>query len=117
MGAGNVAQQRAGGVVAGRPVHVSAGMGSGAAQIKAGDDVAMTGPSGDRPVPQHLLGDELGMEDLAAFDPVGPLDVDREEDLARKNRVRKLGASSVRMSVMRSAIFSRSVSMSPSASA
>ena len=81
-------EQRAGSVVAGRPVHVAARMGSGAAQIEAGDDVAMAGTPGNRPIPQYLLGDELGVEDLAALDPVDPLDVDWEEDLTREDRDR-----------------------------
>jgi len=62
-------------------------MGSGTAQIEAGDNVAMAGAPGDRPVPEHLLGNKLTVEDLASLDPIGPLDVDREEDLPRQNGV------------------------------
>ena len=73
-------------VVAGRPGHAAARVGTRAAQVQAPDRGGVPGPARHRPHVEQLAGRDVAVEDVALGQPVVALQVQRGEHLPGQHR-------------------------------
>src|ERR1700676_5149126 len=78
-------------VVAGGPGDTTAGMGSSAAEVEAGDGTAVLRPSSDRTVEKQLFKIEVAVENVAFGESIGAFQIERGENLAGDDGTRNIG--------------------------
>src|SRR6202790_2681980 len=77
--------------VGGGPGDTTAGMGSSAAEVEAGDGTAVLRPSSDRTVEKQLFKIEVAVENVAFGESVGAFQIERGENLAGNDGTRDIG--------------------------
>ena len=81
-----IASNRPRGERSGSPVQTGAGMRAGTAEIQASNGCSVARPFQQRPRHEALIESQLGVEDVAAGQTIGALEIQRRDDLTRDDR-------------------------------